>query len=87
MKLDKIKKTKSYVATVIARDLNTMLDNEDNFSEDLKDKLWQAFYEYPTQEMFDSRMKSDTITMEAGKIDEEYTKYNGFNAKYNNDFS
>jgi|TARA_R110001592_G_scaffold120621_1_gene325206 hypothetical protein len=62
-------------------------DNEDNFSEDLKDKLWQAFYEYPTQEMFDSRMKSDTITMEAGKIDEEYTKYNGFNAKYNNDFS
>ena len=32
MKLDKIKKTKSYVATVIMRDLNAMMDNEDSFS-------------------------------------------------------
>ena len=32
MKLDKIKKTKSYVVRVIARDLHAMLDNENSFS-------------------------------------------------------
>ena len=32
MKLNKIKKTKQYVAKVIARDLHAMLDNEDSFS-------------------------------------------------------
>ena len=32
MKLNKMKKTKSYVYTVIARDIDTMLDNEDSFS-------------------------------------------------------
>ena len=32
MKLNKMKKTKSYVYTVIDRDIKTMLDNEDSFS-------------------------------------------------------
>ena len=62
-------------------------NNEDNFSEDLKDDLWNTFIEYPTEEMYDSRTKSDEIIMEAGKIDKEYTKYAGFNAKYNNDWN
>ena len=62
-------------------------NNEDNFSEDLKDDLWNTFIEYPTEEMYDSRTNSDEIIMEAGKIDKEYTKYAGFNAKYNNDWN
>ena len=53
-------------------------NNEDVFSEDLKDDLWNTFIEYPTEEMYDSRTKSDEIIMEAGKIDKEYRKYAGF---------
>ena len=62
-------------------------DNEGILSEDLLDTLYGCFVEYPTQEMFDSRTKSDEIIMEAGKIDKEYTRYAGFNAKYNNDWN
>jgi len=62
-------------------------DNEGILSEDLLDTLYGCFMEYPTEEMFDSRTKSDEIIMEAGKIDKEYTKYAGFNAKYNNDWN
>ena len=36
-------------------------------------------------EMFDSRTKSEEITMEAGEIDELYSRAGGFNAKYSND--
>jgi len=36
--------------------------------------------------MFDSRTKSDEIIIEGGVIDEEYTKYAGFNAEFNTDY-
>jgi len=62
-------------------------DNEGLLSKELLDKLYDCFMEYPTEEMFDSRTKSDEIIMEAGKIDKEYTKYAGFNAEYNNDLN
>ena len=59
-------------------------DNEDILSEELLDTLDRAFVDYPTDIMFDSRNKSDEITMDAGELDEEYTKWNGFNVKYSN---
>ena len=69
-------------------DAEAYLDNnEENFSEDLKDDLWNAFIEYPSEEMFDSRTKSDEVIMEGGTIDKEYRRYAGFNAKYNNDYN
>ena len=69
-------------------DAEAYLDNnEENFSEDLKDDLWNAFIEYPSEEMFDSRIKSDEVIMEGGTIDKEYRRYAGFNAKYNNDYN
>ena len=60
-------------------------DNENILSEELLDLLYEVFVEYPQHEMFDSRTKSEEITMEAGVIDESYSKYAGFNAKYSND--
>ena len=69
-------------------DAEAYLDNnEENFSEDLKDDLWNAFIEYPSEEMFDSRTKSDEVIMEGGTIDKEYRRYAGFNPKYNNDYN
>tara|TARA_R110002049_G_scaffold256181_1_gene431673 strand:- start:444 stop:809 length:366 start_codon:yes stop_codon:yes gene_type:complete len=59
-------------------------DNEGILSEELLDTLYKSFVDYPTDIMFDSRNKSDEITMDAGELDEEYTKWNGFNVKYSN---
>jgi hypothetical protein len=60
-------------------------DNEGILSEELLDILYKSFVDYPTDIMFDSREKSDEILMDAGELDEEYTKWNGFNVKYSND--
>jgi len=60
--------------------------NEGILSEELLDSLYETFVEYPTKEMFDSRTKSDEIIIEGGVIDEEYTKYAGFNAEFNTDY-
>lgn len=60
-------------------------DNEQILPAELLDLLYEVFVEYPNHEMFDSRTKSEEITMEAGEIDESYSKYAGFNAKYSND--
>ncbi len=59
-------------------------DNEGILSEELLDILYKSFVAYPTDVMFDSREKSDEITMDAGELDEEYTKWNGFNVKHSN---
>ena len=61
-------------------------DNEGVLSDELLDALYDTFVEYPTEIMFDSRTKSDEIVIEGGVIDEEYTKYNGFNAEFNTDY-
>jgi hypothetical protein len=50
-------------------------ENKGNFSDELEDKIIDTFIEYPTEEMFDSRYKSDEIFIDGGKIDKEYTKY------------
>ena len=60
--------------------------NEGILSDELLDGLYQTFVDYPTKEMFDSRTKSDEIIIEGGVIDEEYTKYAGFNAEFNTDY-
>lgn len=60
--------------------------NEGILSVELLDSLYQTFVDYPTKEMFDSRNKSDEIIIEGGVIDEEYTKYAGFNAEFNTDY-
>jgi hypothetical protein len=60
--------------------------NEGILSDELLDSLYETFVEYPTKEMFDSRTKSDEIIIEGGVIDEEYTKYAGFNAEFNTDY-
>ena len=57
-------------------------ENKGNFSDELEDKIIDTFIEYPTEEMFDSRYKSDEIFIDGGKIDKEYTKYGGFNPQY-----
>ena len=57
-------------------------ENKGNFSDELEDKIIDTFIEYPTEEMFDSRYKSDEVLIDGGKIDEEYTKYGGFNPQY-----
>jgi len=59
-------------------------NNEGILSEDLLDTLYGTFVEYPQDIMYDSRNKSEEITTDAGKIDKEYTKWNGFNVKYSN---
>ena len=56
--------------------------NKEHFSEEMKDAMYWTFVEYPTIEMFDSRYKSDEVLIDGGKIDEEYTKYGGFNPQY-----
>lgn len=61
-------------------------DNEGILSEELLDSLYETFVEYPSHIMFDSRTKSDEIIIEGGVIDEEYTKYAGFNAEFNTDY-
>jgi hypothetical protein len=50
------------------------------------DDMYDTFVEYPSIEMFDSRTKSDEVFLDGGKIDEEYTKYAGFNPIYNNGY-
>ena len=60
-------------------------DNEGILSDELLNTLYNSFVDYPTDIMFDSRNKSDEITMDGGELDEEYTKWNGFNVKYSND--
>ena len=60
--------------------------NEGILSDELLDSLYDTFVEYPTKEMFDSRTKSDEVIIDGGDIDEEYTKYAGFNARYNTDY-
>jgi hypothetical protein len=60
--------------------------NVDKFSEQMLDEMYNTFVEYPTIEMFDSRYKSDEVFLDGGTIDEEYTKYAGFNPKYNNGY-
>lgn len=57
-------------------------NNKDKFSEEQADNIWETFGEYPSEEMFDSRNKSDEIVIDGGKIDENYTKYAGFNPIY-----
>ena len=57
-------------------------DNKEHFSEEFSNKLYDTFIEYPTNEMFDSRYKSDEIYIDGGRIDKEYTKYGGFNPQY-----
>ena len=59
-------------------------DNEGVLSEELLDILYKSFVEYPTDVMFDSRTKSEEIYIDGGELDEEYTKWNGFNVKYSN---
>lgn len=61
-------------------------DNEGILSEELLDILYKSFVDYPTDVMYDSRNKSEEIMMDAGELDEEYTKWNGFNVKYSNDY-
>ena len=60
--------------------------NKEHFSEEVTDAMYDTFVEYPTIEMFDSRYKSDEVLIDGGKIDEEYTKYAGFNPIYNNGY-
>ncbi len=60
--------------------------NEGILPDELLDDLYTTFVDYPTKEMFDSRQKSDEIVMEGGTIDGEYTRYAGFNARYNTDY-
>lgn len=60
--------------------------NEGILSDELLDNLYTTFVDYPTKEMFDSRTKSDEVFIDGGDIDEEYTKYAGFNARYNTDY-
>ena len=60
--------------------------NVDKFSEQMLDDMYDTFVEYPSIEMFDSRTKSDEVFLDGGKIDEEYTKYAGFNPIYNNGY-
>ena len=62
-------------------------DNEGILSEDLLDTLYGCFVEYPSEVMFDSRTKSEEIIIEGGEIDDEYRKYAGFNATYNNEYN
>lgn len=57
-------------------------NNKDKFSEEQADNIWETFREYPSEEMFDSRNKSDEIVIDGGKIDENYTRYAGFNPIY-----
>lgn len=57
-------------------------NNKDKFSEEQADNIWETFGEYPSEEMFDSRNKSDEIVIDGGKIDENYTRYAGFNPIY-----
>ena len=59
-------------------------DNEGILSEDLLDTLYGSFVDYPSDVMFDSRNKSDEVYMDAGEINKEYTKWNGFDVKYSN---
>ena len=59
-----------------------LLENKGKFSEELEDKIIDTFVEYPSNEMFDSRYKSDEIYIDGGKIDKEYTKYGGFNPQH-----
>ena len=60
-------------------------DNEGILSNDLLDTLYGCFVDYPTEIMFDSREKSEEITIDGGTIDEEYRKWAGFNVKYSSD--
>ena len=60
-------------------------DNEGILSEDLLDTLYGCFVDYPTEVMFDSRNKSEEISIDGGTIDPEYRKWAGFNVKYSND--
>lgn len=57
-------------------------NNKDKFSEEQSDNIWETFGEYPSEEMFDSRNKSDEIVIDGGKIDKSYTRYAGFNPIY-----
>lgn len=56
--------------------------NKEHFSEEMQEAMYWTFLEYPTIEMFDSRTKSDEVVIDGGKIDEEYTRYGGFNPQY-----
>ena len=60
--------------------------NEGNFSEQMLNDMYDTFVEYPSIDMFDSRSKTDEVVLDGGTIDEEYTKYAGFNPKYNNGY-
>ena len=57
-------------------------DNKEHFSEEMANKLYDTFVEYPTIEMFDSRYKSDEVVVDGGKIDDNYRRYAGFNPIY-----
>ena len=39
-------------------------NNKDKFSEEQADNIWETFGEYPSEEMFDSRNKSDEIVID-----------------------
>jgi len=60
-------------------------NNEGILSEDLLDTLYGCFVDYPTEVQFDSRTKSEEISIDGGTIDPEYRKWAGFNVKYSND--
>ena len=57
-------------------------NNKEHFSEEMSNKLYDTFIEYPTEEMFDSRNKSEDIVIDGGKIDDNYRRYAGFNPIY-----
>lgn len=57
-------------------------NNKDKFSEEQADNIWETFGEYPSEEMFDSRNKSEDIVVDGGEIDENYRRYAGFNPIY-----
>ncbi len=60
--------------------------NEGILPDELLDNLYTTFVDYPTKEMFDSRYKSDEVFIDGGEIDDAYTKYAGFNPRYNTDY-
>jgi hypothetical protein len=61
------------------------IENNGELLGDLANELYETFVEYPVELMFDSREKSEDIVVEGGKINPEWRKYNGFEAKYNDE--
>lgn len=73
-----------YISEVLSNwEADDFLDNnKDKFTEKEQQDMWNTFAEYPSEEMFDSRNKSEDIVIDGGKIDDNYRRYAGFNPIY-----